>query len=475
MKGKILKRLASAMLGLMFAVTAVEMKGFAADEVAANQTMATVTFANVDNDEIEDGKDISFHVFVKFTKTTGTNATGTVKINKFKVTFEDVNEVFKNATAGTDYKFERIISANVDGTAGYNGKKFTYEFSVPEAQAQVFNLGETVDLLKFTGKIDANKADTVKAGFEVKTNTAGTEFALDSVKAINAGAANASTTLRACEHEYDNENPIKVTDTQHTAKCKKCGKEKTENHTLANPTQIAATAEHLGGTAKTCSVCKKVIYSDLSKLAGTTPRFMPNGTTAISGYQGLNFVVVDINGYKVMVQDALNLFSGKKLVLTATDASDTVFKQVSTKISPKYGSNGLKVYTLELKADETAVKADELKKGIRVLYQIPDGFTGEEYTDILKLAGVTGDFESAVEKINDIQYVAVWMTSASGPYVVLSKAGTATTTAENKSTTSTSGKSAKTGDATGMVCLAASGLMIVAGLYMELMKKKKNA
>lgn len=470
MKGKIFKRLASAMLGLMFAVTAVEMKGFAADEVAVKDTTATVTFANVENDDIADDAKLSFKIFVKFTKTTDANAAGTVKVKNFKVTFEDVAEVFKHDDGA--YSFSRIIPANVDGTAAYNAKKFTYEFSLPEAQ--VFNLGETVGLLKFNGQIAANKGDTVKGGFRIKNNKDGTEFALDAGKATIA--ADAEITLKGCDHDYDYENPIKVTDTQHTVKCKNCSHEKTENHTLVGANQIEATAEHLGGTAQTCDVCKQKIYSNLSKLASSAPTLMPDGKTTISSYQALNFVVVDINGYKVMVQDALNLFSGKKLALTATEASDTVFKQVSTKISPKYGNNGLKVYTLELKADETAVKADDLKKGVRVLYQIPDGFTGEEYTDILKLAGVTGDFESAVEKINDIQYVAVWTTSASGPYVVLNKAGaTGATDANNKATTSTSGKSAKTGDATGMVCLATSGMMIAAGLYMELMKKKKNA
>lgn len=476
MKGKILKRVASAMLGLMFMFTAFEMKGVALDEVAANQTTATVTFSNVDNDEIADGKNLSFHIFVKFVKTADSTATGTTKINKFKVTFADTAQVFKT-DKGT-YSFKRIIPANIDGASSENEHKFTYEFALPADQAITFNLGETVDLLEFTGQIATFKDQTVKDGFNITSDTNGTAFEFESTKAGNE--TDAPTTLKGCEHAYDAEKPVKVTETDHTLKCKLCGHEKTEAHTLTTTSTTQPTAEHLGGVASTCSACKTVVYKDLVKLANTAPGFMPNGTTAISSYQGLNQVVVDINGKKVIIQDALNILGGKKLALTATEVNDTVFKQISTKVSPKYGHNDLKAYTLELKADDKAVKAEELKKGIRMLYQIPDGFTGEEYTDILKLVGVTGDFDPTVEKINDAQYVAVWTTSASGPYVLLSKAGAATDNQakkeeEKKSTTSKSGKSVKTGDAAGMVCLVASGLLVVAGLYMELMKKKKNA
>ncbi len=272
-----------------------------------------------------------------------------------------------------------------------------------------------------------------------------------------------------CAHATDDK--VTYTDINaetHTLVCEECDTQVVQKHEAKGSEKIAeADANKLGGEWQKCK-CGLEIYKNLTRQAGTTPRFMPNGTTAISGYQGLNFVVVDINGYKVMVQDALNEFGGKKMTLTATEAAadSAVRKNIESKIS-KDG----KVYTFALTANGTAVKSEDIKDSIRVLYQLPGGIAFGEYVNLLKDAGVTGDFAPEVEKVNDKEYVVV-CTKTVGPYVLPNGV---TTTAENKSTTSTSGKSAKTGDATGMVCLAASGLMIVAGLYMELMKKKKNA
>ncbi len=471
MKGKILKRLASAMLGLMFAVTAVEMKGFAAEEVAINTTAAKISLANFHNEGVKEGDKCYFDVFINFVPNNEADKGKTVKVTElaFNVEFDgndkiDCQHLDKTAFTRayqTDFNGQVVVN-NTNKTIGYS---YVKNAAVGSSEAMEFTAGQNVKLGTMTATLLA-APDNNKYNFKIN----GTKTVVKNGVTNSTAAVEETIEMVFCAHATDDK--VTYTDINaetHTLVCEECDTQVVQKHVAEGATKIAeADANKLGGEWQKCK-CGLEIYKNLTRQAGTTPRFMPNGTTAISGYQGLNFVVVDINGYKVMVQDALNEFSGKKMTLTATEAAadSAVRKNIESKIS-KDG----KVYTFALTADGTAVKSEDIKDSIRVLYQLPEGVAFGDYVNLLKDAGVTGDFAPEVEKVNDKEYVVV-CTKTVGPYVLPN--GVTTTTAENKSTTSTSGKSAKTGDATGMVCLAASGLMIVAGLYMELMKKKKNA
>lgn len=470
MKGKILKRLASAMLGLMFAVTAVEMKGFAAEEVAINTTAAKISLVNFHNEGVKEGDKCYFDVFINFVPNNEADKGKTVKVTElaFNVEFDgndkiDCQHLDKTAFTRayqTDFNGQVVVN-NTNKTIGYS---YVKNAAVGSSEAMEFTAGQNVKLGTMTATLLA-APDNNKYNFKIN----GTKTVVKNGVTNSTAAVEETIEMVFCAHATDDK--VTYTDINaetHTLVCEECDTQVVQKHEAKGSEKIAeADANKLGGEWQKCK-CGLEIYKNLTRQAGTTPRFMPNGTTAISGYQGLNFVVVDINGYKVMVQDALNEFGGKKMTLTATEAAadSAVRKNIESKIS-KDG----KVYTFALTANGTAVKSEDIKDSIRVLYQLPGGIAFGEYVNLLKDAGVTGDFAPEVEKVNDKEYVVV-CTKTVGPYVLPNGV---TTTAENKSTTSTSGKSAKTGDATGMVCLAASGLMIVAGLYMELMKKKKNA
>lgn len=475
MKGKIFKRLASAMLGLMFAVTAVEMKGFAAEELAADEATATISLTNFSNDGVKAGDKMRFDVFVKLdAKEEEDKGKGKIiKITDWEFNFAAPVEV--DYTAPSQIYFTRAIGVGVEGfvTVDNNNEKVGYVYQTTNtplgAQEMIFPEGTAVKLGTMQLLLEQDKNNGDKLKFADNENVVAT-FG-NSKTGKEADIANVKDIeFTLCAHATaDKVTYTDINAETHTLVCGDCDAHVVQKHEgTGNEKSATADADKLGGSWQKCK-CGLEIYKNLTRQAGTTPRFMPNGTTAISGYQGLNFVVVDINGYKVMVQDALNEFSGKKMTLTATEAAadSAVRKNIESKIS-KDG----KVYTFALTADGTAVKSEDIKDSIRVLYQLPEGVAFGDYVNLLKAAGVTGDFAPEVEKVNDKEYVVV-CTKTVGPYVLPN--GVTTTTAENKSTTSTSGKSAKTGDATGMVCLAASGLMIVAGLYMELMKKKKNA
>lgn len=467
MKGKILKRLASAMLGLMFAVTAVEMKGFAAEEVAINTTAAKISLANFHNEGVKEGDKCYFDVFINFVPNNEADKGKTVKVTElaFNVEFDGNDKIdcqHLDKTAFTRaYQTDFNGQVVVNNTIGYS---YVKNAAVGSSEAMEFTAGQNVKLGTMTATLLA-APDNNKYNFKIN----GTKTVVKNGVTNSTAAVEETIEMVFCAHATDDK--VTYTDINaetHTLVCEECDTQVVQKHEAKGSEKIAeADANKLGGEWQKCK-CGLEIYKNLTRQAGTTPRFMPNGTTAISGYQGLNFVVVDINGYKVMVQDALNEFGGKKMTLTATEAAadSAVRKNIESKIS-KDG----KVYTFALTANGTAVKSEDIKDSIRVLYQLPGGIAFGEYVNLLKDAGVTGDFAPEVEKVNDKEYVVV-CTKTVGPYVLPNGV---TTTAENKSTTSTSGKSAKTGDATGMVCLAASGLMIVAGLYMELMKKKKNA
>ncbi len=470
MKGRILKRLASAMLGLMFAVTAVEMKGFAAEEVAINTTAAKISLANFHNEGVKADDKCYFDVFINFVPNNDEDKGKTVKVTElaFNVEFDgndkiDCRNLDKTAFTRayqTDFNGQVVVN-NTNKTIGYS---YVKNAAVGSSEAMEFTAGQNVKLGTMTATLLA-APDNNKYNFKIN----GTKTVVKNGVTNGTAAAEETIEMNFCAHATaDKVTYTDINTETHTLVCEECDTQVVQKHEAEGSVKIAeADANKLGGEWQKCK-CGLEIYKNLTRQAGTTPRFMPNGTTAISGYQGLNFVVVDINGYKVMVQDALNEFGGKKMTLTATEAAadSAVRKNIESKIS-KDG----KVYTFALTANGTAVKSEDIKDSIRVLYQLPGGIAFGEYVNLLKDAGVTGDFAPEVEKVNDKEYVVV-CTKTVGPYVLPNGV---TTTAENKSTTSTSGKSAKTGDATGMVCLAASGLMIVAGLYMELMKKKKNA
>lgn len=470
MKGKILKRLASAMLGLMFAVTAVEMKGFAAEEVAINTTAAKISLPNFHNEGVKEGDKCYFDVFINFVPNNEADKGKTVKVTElaFNVEFDGNDKIDCQHLDKT--AFTRAYQTDFSGqvVVNYTNKTIGYSYvknaAAGSSEAMEFTAGQNVKLGTMTATLLA-APDNNKYNFKI--NAANTVVKNGGTN--GTAAATETIEMNFCAHATaDKVTYTDINAETHTLVCEECDTQVVQKHEAEGSVKIAeADANKLGGEWQKCK-CGLEIYKNLTRQAGTTPRFMPNGTTAISGYQGLNFVVVDINGYKVMVQDALNEFGGKKMTLTATEAAadSAVRKNIESKIS-KDG----KVYTFALTANGTAVKSEDIKDSIRVLYQLPGGIAFGEYVNLLKDAGVTGDFAPEVEKVNDKEYVVV-CTKTVGPYVLPNGV---TTTAENKSTTSTSGKSAKTGDATGMVCLAASGLMIVAGLYMELMKKKKNA
>lgn len=476
MKGKIFKRLASAMLGLMFAVTAVEMKGFAAEEVAINDTTATISLANFHNDGVKAGDKCYFDVYINFVPDNEDDKGKTVKVTGLgfyvefpgndKIYCDDMQKVAFTRAYQTAFNGNNVID-DTNKRIGY----LYYKDASTASEAMEFTAGQNVNLGTMTATLKADQTGNYNFMVNGKDATSNSANTLAQDKdSNNAGeAVKATVAMNFCAHATaDKVTYTDINAETHTLVCEECDTQVVQKHVAEGATKIAeADANKLGGEWQKCK-CGLEIYKNLTRQAGTTPRFMPNGTTAISGYQGLNFVVVDINGYKVMVQDALNEFGGKKMTLTATEAAadSAVRKNIESKIS-KDG----KVYTFALTANGTAVKSEDIKDSIRVLYQLPEGVAFGEYVNLLKDAGVTGDFAPEVEKVNDKEYVVV-CTKTVGPYVLPNGV---TTTTENKATTSTSGKSAKTGDATGMVCLAASGLMIVAGLYMELMKKKKNA
>lgn len=472
MKGKIFKRLASAMLGLMFMFTAVEMKGFAAEEVAINNTKATISLANFHNDGVKKDDKCYFDVYINFVPNNNADKGKIVKVTElaFNVEFDgndkiDCNDLNKTAFARayqTDFAGNVVVN-NTNKTIGYVYRKDAGVTS----EAMEFIAGQNVKLGTMTATLKAN----LSGAYNFKINGASNIVAKNGT--AEAPQATASTVpMNFCAHET--EGKVIYTDINaetHTLVCGDCDAHVVQKHEgTGNEKSATADANKLGGSWQKCK-CGLEIYKNLTRQAGTTPRFMPNGTTAISGYQGLNFVAVDINGHNVMVQDALNEFSGKKMTLTATEAAadSAVRKNIESKIS-KDG----KVYTFALTVDGTAMKSEDIKDSIRVLYQLPEGVAFGDYVNLLKAAGVTGDFATEAEKVNDKEYVVV-CTKAVGPYVLPNGATPAEKKEEKKATTSASGKSAKTGDTTGIVCLVASGLMIAAGLYMELMKKKKNA
>lgn len=474
MKGKIFKRVVSAMLGLMVAFAAIGVNTAFAEDVAISTVTATPRLTNFHNDGVAKGDKCYFDVYINFVPDKAEDKGKTVKVTElaFNILTDNTKIDCKDLTKTA---FTRAYQTDFDGSVVVNDTNKTIGYAyrkVPTttSESMDFIAGQDTFLGTMTATLLAAPTEN-KCEFKFDNSGVGKLI----IKNADTESKYGTFTLTAqfCAHDNKDATYTDINAETHTLNCPDCNQAIVQKHVFdqGNEQTVAPDATKLGGKWRKCK-CGLEGYSNLARLAGTTPLFMPNGKTNISAYQGLNQAILDIEGYKVIVQDALNELGGKEMVLTATEApaDSALRKNLASLIS----ENG-KAYILSVAAkDGSTIK---LNDGLRTLYQIPDGVEFDKFVEILKKAGVTGDFGAKAEKINDKEYVAVWSKTV-GPYVLPNGAAPAENQAKEeakKSTTSKSGKSVKTGDATGMVCLAASGLLVVAGLYMELMKKKKNA
>lgn len=470
MKGKIFKRVASAMLGLMVAFAAIGVNTAFAEDVAIGAVTATPRLTNFHNDGIAAGDKCYFDVYINFVPINEEDKGKTVKVtelafniltDKTKIDCKDLTKTAFTRAYQTDFDGSVVVN-ETNQTIGY-----AYRKNPTTSETMDFIVGQDTFLGTMTATLLDAPTDN-KCTFAIDNDTAGKLV----IKNVGTESKYGKFTLTAqfCAHDNKDATYTGINAKTHTLNCPDCNQAIVQNHdfTVGNEQTAQADANKLGGTWRKCK-CGLEGYENLVRLAGTTPLFMPNGTTNISAYQGLNQVVIDIEGYKVIVQDPLNELGRKEMVLKATEApaDSAILKNLESLIS-KDG----KAYIFSVATkDGSDIK---LNDGLRTLYQIPAGVESDKFVEILKKGGVTGDFAEKTEKINDKEYVVVWSKTV-GPYVLPNGAAPAEEEAKKTTTTSTSGKSAKTGDAAGMVCLAASGLLVVAGLYMELMKKKKNA
>lgn len=477
MKGKILKRVASAMLGLMVAFAAIGVNTAFAEDFAIGSVTATPRLTNFHNDGIVKGDKCYFDVYINFVPDKPEDKGKTVKVTElaFNILTDKAKIDCKNegATAftrayQTDFVGNVVVSDD-NATIGYK----YYKNPSTTSETMDFIAGQDTFLGTMTATLLAAPTEN-KCEFKFDNSGSGKLVIKNGVTESKYGTF--TLTAQFCAHNNKDATYTNINAKTHTLNCPDCNQAIVQDHnfTVGNEQTAQADANKLGGKWSKCK-CGLLGYTNLNRLDGAAAYLMPDGKTYISAYEALNQIAVDIEGYKVIIQDGLNKFDGKKLVLTATEApADSAIRK---NLAAKMSANG-KVYLLALTVDGTAVKADDIKEGgIRVLYQLPAGSAYDEYVQLLKDAGVTGDFGAKAEKVNDKEYVAVWSKTV-GPYVLPNGAAPAENKKEEEkksTTTSTSGKSAKTGDAAGMVCLAASGLLVVAGLYMELMKKKKNA
>lgn len=477
MKGKIFKRVASAMLGLMVAFAAIEVNTAFAEDVLASATTATITLTNFHNDGRAAGDKCYFDVYVNFVPTKEEDKGKTVKITElaFNVEFVDSDKIDCNDLTKT--AFTRVYQTDFDGGVVVNNTNHTIGYAyrkVPTttSESMDFIAGQNTFLGTMTATEKADPGDTCDFLVNGLSATGNVPNIVAKDAKGNATAATKETIkMKFCKHDNKDATYTDINAKTHTLNCPDCKQAIVQDHVFdqGNEQTAQADANKLGGKGRKCR-CGLWGWENRTRLDGAAAYLMPDGKTWISAYEGLNQIAVDIDGYKVIVQDALNKFKDKKLVLTATEApADSAIRK---NLAAKMSANG-KVYLFTLTADGKAVKADDIKEGgIRVLYQLPEGSVYDEYAQLEKDAGVTGDFGAKAEEINDKKYVAVWTKTAVGPYVLPNGAAPVE---KKKEDPKKKGTQTKTGDAAGMVCLAASGLLVVAGLYMELMKKKKNA
>lgn len=475
MKGKIFKRVASAMLGLMVAFAAIGVNTAFAEDVAISTVTATPRLTNFHNDGVAKGDKCYFDVYINFVPDKLEDKGKTVKVTELAFNILTDNSKIDCEHEGAT-AFTRAYQTDFVGTVVVNNSNYTIGYKYyknPDTKSDTmdFIAGQDTFLGTMTATLLAAPAQN-KCTFTINNSGQGKLI----IKNADTDSKYGTFVLNAefCKHDNKDATYTDINAKTHTLNCPDCKQAIVQDHVFdqGNEQTAQADANKLGGKGRKCR-CGLWGWENRTRLDGAAAYLMPDGKTWISAYEALNQIAVDIDGYKVIVQDALNKFKDKKLVLTATEApADSAIRK---NLAAKMSANG-KVYLFTLTADGKAVKADDIKEGgIRVLYQLPEGSVYDEYVQLEKDAGVTGDFGAKVEEINDKKYVAVWTKTAVGPYVLPNGAAPAEKKEEKKSTTSKSGKSAKTGDAAGMVCLAASGLLVVAGLYMELMKKKKNA
>lgn len=477
MKGKILKRVASAMLGLMVAFAAIGVNtGFAVGEVDIKDTKLEINVYDFNDDGIAQNDWVRFSMDMTIKPVNAADNGKTVFVDMIAFEFTEANNlfkadgVFKPQFMGFD-EIGRYIAGSSTGSSSHESA-FGIGLSGDNSGNQVkkaFTVGQTYKL----GIVGTQwyQAVSDKDKVEIK-------FKKDKVKIMcgNDESADmdndAKFTEHACDHS-DKQNFTPVDENDHKKACPRagCSYSIIEPHNFSGAQVIAATDDTLGSQYTICSDCLYAKHAKVNRKAGTTPRYLTDGKGGkmnISACTDVRKVSVNIKGYNVIVQDALKEFDGKKLELIATEAP--VDSPVRKNIASKISADGI-VCTLALNADGAAVKSGDIKDSLRVLYEVPEGTDPSNYAQLLKDVGVKGEFDPQPEKINDKDYIVVWSKTV-GPYVLPNGAAPAE---KKKEDPKKKGTQTKTGDAAGMVCLAASGLLVVAGLYMELMKKKKNA
>lgn len=283
MKGKILKRLASAMLGLMFAVTAVEMKGFAAEEVAINTTAAKISLANFHNEGVKEGDKCYFDVFINFVPNNDEDKGKTVKVTElvFNVEFDgndkiDCRNLDKTAFTRayqTDFNGQVVVN-NTNKTIGYS---YVKNAAVGSSEAMEFTAGQNVKLGTMTATLLA-APDNNKYNFKIN----GTKTVVKNGVTNGTAAVEETIEMVFCAHATDDK--VTYTDINaetHTLVCEECDTQVVQKHEAEGSVKIAeADANKLGGEWQKCK-CGLEIYKNLTRQAGTTPRFMPDRKSVV--------------------------------------------------------------------------------------------------------------------------------------------------------------------------------------------------
>lgn len=479
MKGKIFKRVASAMLGLMVAFAAIGVNtGFAVDEVDIKDTKLEINVYDFNDDGIAQDDIVRFSMDMTIKPVNAADNGKTVFVDTIAFEFTEAKNLFKSDGAFKPQFMSAgeigqcLPDSSTGGATSYESN-FGIGLSGDNSGKKVkkaFTVGQTYKL----GIVGTqwHQAVSDKDKVEIKFKKDKVKILCDDSSGQPVGSADmdndAKFTEHACDHS-DKQNFTPVDENDHKKECPRhgCSFSVIEPHNFSGAQVIAATDDTLGSQYTICSDCFYAKHTKVNRKAGTTPRHLTDGKGGkmnISACTDVRKVSVNIKGYNVIVQDALKEFDGKKLELIATEAP--VDSPVRKNIASKISADGI-VCTLALNADGAAVKSGDIKDSLRVLYQVPEGTDPSNYAQLLKDVGVKGDFDPQPEKINDKDYIVVWSKTV-GPYVLPNGASGAKDPKKK-------GTQTKTGDAAGMVCLAASGLLVVAGLYMELMKKKKNA
>ncbi len=477
MKGKIFKRLASAMLGLMVAFAAIGVNtAFAGGDVNIDDTKLELNAYNFIDTGIAKDDRVSFSLAMTIKPKNAADNGKTVSVDGVKLCFTEKSNLFTAdgtfvPTFLSSGDLGRCVAQCNTNATGYKSEAlliFCDENGTPVSR--VLTIGKTYYLGDYWTKWYAQVNDKEKVEISFPSDLNVIQMGSDDSDEMDNDA---EFTFYACDHS---DKPIytPIDENRHRKVCSRpgCNFAVEDSHNFSGAQVIAATDDTLGSQYTICSDCFYINHTKVNRKAGTTPKYMSDGKGGkmnISAYSGLN--KASVKG--VIVQDPLGELGGQKMVLKATEA--TADSPVRKNIASKISADDM-VCTFTIEVNDKIVKSDDIKDSLRILYPVPAGMAPSVFAQFLEDIGVTGEFDPQSEKINDIEYIAVWSKTV-GPYVLPNGAAAAAGTngANKTTTTSTSGKSAKTGDAAGMVCLAASGLLVVAGLYMELMKKKKNA